>query len=521
MGVEFVSRGKHTLHGLNFYLSYFDDVARVLPRDDYCFIVGGWVRDRILGEPVGYSIDVDFLVTCDPVKTAEEFARRTGGHFFVFEKKGFLIKRPVVASVVIHLPPYRYRFDFSQLRGRDLEKALEDDLRERDFTANAMAVNLDDVLSIGAKQTILFDPTGGMGDLERGLLRPVSPDNLRRDPVRILRGYRLSVEKRLSLTEEFHRFVESNMSLLLKASPERVTHELFKIMKNPRAAEVVREIYRVGLLGTLMPEFKRLKEVQDQGEHHIYPLEEHILRTLEELEKVIEERTKYLSVEMLKDFGCRRFLGEFTDVELLKWAALLHDIGKPETFEIREGKVTFYNHDRVGEEIVRRIGRRWKWGEKATRFIAALVRHHLRPFYLRESFLKGELGRKGMANFWRECGDIAPHLFLLSVADALASGDSEGELKALLETISELESFSRNELKETRVEVLLNGHEIMALLNISQGKIVGEIKRRLESAQIEGTVRTREEAVEFVRRAYRDILSAGGDQFSASEGSPT
>ena len=500
-----VSRGKHTIHGLNFYLSYLDDVARVLPREELCFIVGGWVRDRILGEPVGYDIDVDLLVTCDPQKVAREFAEITGGHFFVFEKKGFLIKRPVVASVVLHLPPYRYRFDFSQLKGRDVEKALEEDLRDRDFTANAIAVSLDDVLSIGAKQTILYDPTGGIRDLEEEVLRPISLENLEKDPVRILRGFRISIEKNLRLTEDFYEFVERKGDLILRAPPERVTHELFKVMKHPRGSKVIRKLYEVGVLEKLIPDISRLREVKDQGEHHIYPLDEHTLKTLEEAERVIEERAKYLSAELLKDFGCRRFLGEFTDIELLKWGALLHDIGKPRTFQVRDGKVTFYNHDKVGEEIVRDIGKRLRWGEEATKFVSRLVRYHLRPFYLRESFLKGELRRKGMARFWKECGDVAPHLFLLSIADAYASGDSEEEVKALLETISELESFKRNELTEERIKPLLTGHDIMALLGIPQGRTVGEIKRKLEEAQMEGTVRTREEAVEFIKRVYEEM----------------
>lgn len=507
--MEIVSRGKHTIHGLNFYLSYFDDIAKVLEREDVCFLVGGWVRDRILGEPVGYNIDVDLLVTSDPQKVAQRFAEKTGGHFFIFEKKHLFIRRSVVASVVIHIPPYRYRFDFSQIKGKDIERALLEDLRDRDFTANAIAVNLDDVLSIGAKQTILYDPTGGIRDLEEEILRPISLENLRKDPVRILRGFRLSVEKNLRLTEDFYDLVEREPDLLLKAPPERITHELFKIMKHPRGSKVVRKLYEVGLLERIMPELSKLREVKNQGYHHIYPLEEHTLRTLEELERVIEERARYLSAELLEDFGCKRFLGEFSDIELLKWGALLHDVGKPSTFEVRNGKITFYNHDKVGEEIVREIGRRLRWGEEATKFVAKLVRHHLRPFYLRESFLKGELRRKGMANFWRECGDVAPHLFLLSIADAHATGDSEEEMKALLETVSELESFRRNELTQERVRPLLTGDEIMEILNLPQGRTVGEIKRRLEEAQMEGTVRERDEAVEFIKEVYEKLLKGG------------
>lgn len=504
--IEIASSGKHTLHGLNFYLSYFDDIAKVLPREDYCFIVGGWVRDRILGEPVGYNIDVDFLTTADPVELAKKFAERIGGHFFVFEKKGFLIKRPVIATVVLHIPPYRYRFDFSHLKGKDLEKALIDDLKERDFTANAIAVNLDDVLSIGAKQTIVFDPTGGIKDLEQGLLRPISMENLKKDPVRILRGFRLSIEKNLTLTEDFYEFVKENTKLILKSSVERITQELFKIMKEKTSHKVMRELYRYGILEAIFPEFKRLKEIKNQGGHHIYPLDEHTLKTLEFLEDVIENRAKYLGRELLEGFGKKRILGEFTDVELLKWGALFHDIGKPETFKVRDGKITFYEHDKVGANIVKEIGKRLKWGQEATEFISKLVRYHLRPFYLREAFKKEQLKRKGMANFWKDCEDIAPHLFLLSIADAMASGDNEEDIKALVETILELESFRRNELNKGILKPLLSGNEIMEILKIKPGKMVGILKKALEEAHLEGKVKTKEEAIEFIKEKYRELL---------------
>jgi poly(A) polymerase len=519
--VEIVSGKRHTAHGLNFYLSYFDDVAKVLNREDLCFIVGGWVRDRLLGEPVGYNIDVDFLVTCDPLEVAKRLAERIGGRFFIFEKKGLLIKRPVIASVVLNLPPYRYRFDFSQIKGGDIEKALEEDLRDRDFTANAMAVSLDDVLSIGAKQTIIYDPTGGVRDLEEGVLRPVSLENLKKDPIRILRGFRIAVEKDLRLTEDFLEFAEENKDLVLRSSPERITYELFRIMKHPRSSKTIKRLYEAGLLEVLIPEIADLKKIRDQGEHHLYPLDLHTFKTLEELERVLEEREKHLSPDLLEGFGSLEVMGEFSDVELLKWASLLHDIGKPRTFEIREGKVTFLGHDKVGEEMVREIGKRLRWGSKATDFVARLVRHHLRPFYLRESLRKGDLKRKGKAKFWRECGDIAPHLFLLAVADARASGDSPEDMEDLLETFRVLEAFRKEEMRETDIKPLLNGREIMEILGIPEGRTVGEIKKRLEDAQMEGRVKTKEEAREFVKEVYREILSGGGaDGTRTSGGSP-
>ncbi len=503
--MEIVQSGKHTLHGLNFYLSYFDDIAKVLPREDYCFIVGGWVRDRILGEPIGYNVDVDLLVTADPVKVAKAFAERIGGEFFVFEKKGFLIKRPVIATVVLNLPPYRYRFDFAQIKGKDLEKALEDDLRDRDFTANAMAVSLDDVLSVGAKQTIIFDPTGGIRDLEEGVLRPVSLENLKKDPVRILRGFRIALEKDLQLSEDFLDFSRKNTKIIKKAPPERITQELFKIMRAKRSSEVIRKLYREGILGQIIPEMERLKEIKDQGEHHIYPLDEHTFQTLSALEDILSGKVYSEEVkDLVKELGAKTFLGEFSDIELLKWGALFHDIGKPETFQIREGKVTFYNHDKVGQKIVEEVGKRLRWGEEATKFVSGLVRYHLRPFYLREALERGQLKDKGRVNFWRECGELTPHLFLLALADAIASGDTKEEIEMLLKTVEDLRRFREENAQKVEVKPLLNGYEIMEVLGIGPGKTIGEIKKALEEAQIEGKVKTKEEAVEFVKKFFKE-----------------
>ncbi|MEJ7553883.1 MAG: HDIG domain-containing metalloprotein [Aquificaceae bacterium] len=495
---------KHTAHGLNFYMTYFDDIARVLPREAYCFIVGGWVRDRFLGEPVGYHIDVDLLVTCDPRETAKKLAERIGGSYFEFEKKG-LLRRPTIATVVLRLPPYKYRFDFAQIKGRDLEKALVEDLLSRDFTANAMAVSIDDVLSIGAKQTLIYDPAHGVEDLERGLLRPISFKNLEEDPVRILRGFRLAVEKGLELTEDFYEFVKKKKHLVKKVPAERINLELFKILRHPQSYRVLKDLYAHGVLQELFPDTDRWKEIRDQGEHHIYPLEEHVFRVLEALERVIQERDRYLPAELLENFGKMEVHGEFSDIELLKLSALFHDLAKPHTFEIREGKITFYNHDKLGAELVRSYGKTYKWGELAVEFVAKLVREHLRPFYLRESLFKGQLTDRGRANFWRECGDIAGHLFLHAIADAIGSGDQEVEIKKLLETIHDLVSFKREKLSKVPIEALLDGREIMQTLGIAQGPLVGKLKKALEEAQLEGKVKTKEEALEFIKAYYKSL----------------
>ena len=497
--IEFVKGIKHTAHGLNFYLSYFDDIAKLIPRDDYCFVVGGWVRDRILGEPVGYNIDVDLLLTCDPTQVAKNLAKKIGGSYFEFEKKGLIVKRPTIATVVLKIPPYKYRFDFAQIKGKDVEKALIEDLKSRDFTCNAIAVSIDDLLSIGAKQTILYDPTGGIDDLEKGLLRPVSLKNLEEDPVRLIRGFRLSLEKDLQLTEDFIDFVKNKGHLIKKAPVERINLELFKILRHNQSGKVIENLYQYGLLEHIFPELSRLKEVKYQGEHHMYSLEKHVMMVMHAVDKVLDERERYLPVELLERLGKRHVMGEFSDLELIKLSALFHDVAKPHTFEIREGKITFYNHDKLGAQIVREVGKRMKWGEEVTLFVSKMVENHLRPFYLRESLKKNQLTDRGRARFWKECEEFASHLFLHAIADAIGSGDTQEEISALLETIHDLVRYKREKYDKIPTEPLLNGKEIMELFKLPEGPKIGELKRALQQAQLDGLVKTKEEAIDFIK----------------------
>ncbi len=495
---------KHTIHGLNFYLSFFDDIAKLIPRDEYCFIVGGWVRDRILGIPVGKKVDVDIVVTSNPEEVGRKFAEAIGGKFFVFEKKGIIIKRPVICTVILEIDDYRYRFDFSQIKGKDVEKALIEDLKDRDFTANAMAVSIDDVLSIGAKQTIIYDPTGGIRDLEKGILRPISLENLKKDPIRLIRGFRIAGETDLELSEDFRKFVKEHGEIIRESPEDKITFEFLKILSIKTSAKVLRLMYELGFLEKIFPEIGKLRHVSDQGENHIYPLDEHTFKTVDMLEFILNNR-KYIKEYIFEKIGNIKFLGEFSDIEALKLSALFHDIGKPDTFKKINGKITFYEHDKLGSEMVKKIGSRWRWGEDLTRFVSSLVRHHLRLFYLREADTKGTLTSRGILKFWRDCGDIAYHLFILSVADALASGDKKEEMDKLIDTMDKLEAFKSKEMARTSGKTLLNGREIMKICGLEEGPLVGKIKRMLEEAQVEGIVKTKEEAIEFIKKKIKEV----------------
>lgn len=253
--VDISEFNQNYIHGLLFYNTYFDTVAKALPKGTLCFIVGGWVRDRIVNRPIGKSIDIDFLVTSEPMEIVRNIKSMVGGSIFQFEKE------KTVACIIFEEGEYRYRFDFSFLDISDMPKHLEfeekekfiynrlsQDLMNRDFTINAIAVNFDDTSSLSASQTVLIDPTNGFKDLQEGIVRPISFENIKKDPVRMIRGYRIAAELDFKTDKDFDKFVKNNLSMLDNSPKERIRDEFLKVVNSEKAFEGLRFLKDSGIL---------------------------------------------------------------------------------------------------------------------------------------------------------------------------------------------------------------------------------------------------------------------------------
>lgn len=251
------------VHGLLFYNSYFDKIASALKRETVAFIVGGWIRDRLLNREIGNKVDVDLLVTTDPWEIVKNLQMILGkGDIFKFEKE------TTVASIVFTEGNTRYRFDFSFMDISDIlnsnldfqEKELKivdklnENLLTRDFTINAMAILFDDATSMGASQTILFDPSNGLKDLNEGIIRPVSIENIKKDPVRILRGYRFSQELNFTLNKEFENWIKENKELIKNSPIEKIRDEVLKIFDKEHSKKTIEKLEEVGLLQLIIPQ---------------------------------------------------------------------------------------------------------------------------------------------------------------------------------------------------------------------------------------------------------------------------
>jgi len=516
---------KHTAHGLNFYLTHFDLLAKCLDREHYAFLVGGYVRDRILGKPMEKSVDVDLITTQDPVELARRFkdilfkTYNIQADLFEFEKKEPWIKRNKIATLMFKEGTFGYRFDiailepssfkhifakkgFLTISAEEWESILEKDLKDRDFTCNAIAVSLDDVLSVGARQTILFDPTGGIKDLQEGILRPISYENLKKDPIRLLRGVRIAFELDFDLEEGFLSFLKENHNLIKNSAKERITQEFFKILRLKNSYKPMEILFETDAIYSVIPYLEDIKKVKDQGKHHIYPLDKHTMKVYEYIDKILEHENPNISFdkELLSTIKSQipeyQFLGEFGTKEALKLSALLHDIGKPKTMKIDQKGITFYEHDKVGEDLIKEIAKELSFGEGLSRFLQKMVRMHLRIFYLRESF--ENLSPRAYGKILREAQEDIYPLMILTIADALGSNDDEATMVLLEKTIRSILDFKTKNISKD-LKPLLNGEEIKSMLNIKEGKEIGIIKNKLLELQYEGLIKTKEDAINWLK----------------------
>lgn len=524
---EYIGR-KYTAHGLNFYITHFDILAKCLDREHYAFLVGGWVRDRLLGKPISNSVDIDIITTQEPIILAnrfkEELLRKYNivADIFEFEKDNIFTKRGKIAVITFKEGSFRYRFDIALLeadRGflsslfglrrpkeEDWERILEEDLKDRDFTCNAIAINLDDVLSIGAKQTILFDPTGGIKDLENGILKPISYENLKKDPVRLLRGVRIAKELNLDLEEQFLSFLKENHHLINQSAKERISIEFFKTLRLKHSDEAMNILFDTELIYDIIPQLYPIKNITNSGgKYHVYSLEKHTLKVYEYANKILEEDKDFGISKKLLDFikgqmAEYTFLGEFGIKEATKLSALLHDIGKPHTFKIDEsGKVSFYEHDKIGKDIVSKISKDLSFGEELSKFLQKMVNMHLRIFFLREYL--DELTPRAYAKLLREAEEDIYPLMILTIADALGSNDDKEQMARLEKTIQSIIDFKMENVPK-KIVPLLNGYEIMEILNIKEGKDIGNIKNKLLDLQYEGLIKTKEGAINWLKSQY-------------------
>lgn len=289
-----------------------------------CYLVGGSIRDLLSLEEF---CDHDFALSCDIDSFAGIVASELGAHSFR------LGTDKACARVVFYENGEKMEADFSPLKA----DSIEEDLKRRDFTINAMACSLWSLFEDGVVK--LVDPLGGQKDLEEGCLRLISEESIEEDPLRILRGFRIASNLSLSMDEEFLLLAEKHKGLLSKVAAERIRAEIFKTLYSRHTLPYLEKMLFSGVLQEVIPELSEWKDI-DQGSHHDFRLLDHATKSLGYIDSItsgdcpefLAHRMKLSAHfdEMLEDGISRR--------SMLKFAALLHDSGKPSCLKREDGK---------------------------------------------------------------------------------------------------------------------------------------------------------------------------------------
>lgn len=457
------------------------------------YLVGGVIRNLILSNATG--CDYDIAMSGEVERITNLIARSVGGSPFPLDKElGSFRVTIKKGGLPIHL-------DLSPIKGNDI---LED-LSSRDFTINAMAVDLD---CLFRGELSILDPFGGLGDGRKGIIRVVGPRTFQEDPVRLLRAVRFSSQYGLAIEEGTKRDIMTSAGLLGLSSRERVRDEFFIILINPSASRYLKELHTLGLLREIIGEVKIWETLRG------YDLLSHTFSTVEETEVLLADLPGFIpevSTPLLEHLQGK--IGGVTRVGFVKLAAFLHDAGKPLTMKVEslhplslEGRgggvrggegerIRFLGHEVEGEKIGKMVGRRLKLSKKAVALLARLIRNHHRVFGLASL---EKVSHRSKAHFFRalEGGD-GLDLLLISLADARATrGGDDPELSAL---VKDLVTFYFKVYAIHKPPPLLRGSDVMEILGIPEGVIIGRILRRLAEAEAEGIVKNKGEAIEFIK----------------------
>ncbi|MGD2027306.1 MAG: HD domain-containing protein, partial [Anaerolineales bacterium] len=365
-----------------------DKVRRVL--DDAgvdletVYLVGGFVRDMLLNRP---SHDLDFVLTENSLGTARAVADALGGAYYTMDEE-FQVGR----VVLVDSEGRRRVMDFTAMQG----ETLEDDLRNRDFTVNAIAVSL-----VALDEAI--DPLGGLEDLLHKRLRACSPTSLIEDPVRVLRAVRMAADYGLTLVPETRTLIEPAVSRLGEVSVERLRDEFLKLLDAPKPATSLRILDRFGVLDMMVPRAGKMKGVT-QSPPHIDDVWEHSLHTVAGMERVLaildagyvhdnefggdlvsglfsqrlgryrKQISAHVAMELVPDRAYR---------PLLYLAAFCHDLTKPDHRQVVEGdKVRFTGHEVTSAQAMAELASWMRLSNAETRRLVRMVEGHSRPWKL-------------------------------------------------------------------------------------------------------------------------------------------
>ncbi|MGQ9546182.1 MAG: HD domain-containing protein [Dehalococcoidia bacterium] len=508
-------------------LANLTKIARLLAsQEKQGYIVGGFIRDRLLGRKTN---DVDIAVSGAATATARKVAKAIGGKFVLLDDVNSVARvvvtedeQPGAPSQNRQLPRAEWHFDFSSFAGD-----IKSDLGRRDFTINAMAMELSQFIALTQATTIsprksasslqkkgptlkLIDPFSARDDLRRKIIRAVSKQVFESDPARLLRAVRLAAQLSFTIEPDTESLIRRYSQAVIKVPGERTREELLRLLALPQAAHYLRYLDELGLLLALIPELADSKGVE-QPTVHFWDVFEHSMQTVAAAEFLLREsewqysNERMLSTAFWSDEIERHLSQEVSGGSnhrvLLKLGALFHDIAKPMTKSLDDsGRARFLGHTKQGAAIASNILGRLRFSNREIKMVESIVYHHLRPVQMAGEGLPTQ---RAIYRYFRDTGEVGIDILLLALADYLAS---RGPLVSMEEWTKncQLINYILTEHERQQAKILpmklIDGHDIMEAFDLAPGPLIGKLLAMVNEAYASGELSTKEEALALVQK---------------------
>ena len=426
------------------------DKIKDLDIDDEIFLVGGYLRNYFIDGKI--SNDRDLVCVKNSYLLAQKIKEKLDGTLIELDKENEIYR--------VVLKDKTNYFDVSLA----LENSIEKDAKRRDFTINSIYYNL--------KKEEFFDPVYGIQDIKNKIIKTFNLNNILDDPLRLIRLYRFFSLTGFEIENKLNNFVIENFEKINSVAKERINYEIIQIFSNKFLVETLLKMYEDGTLEVIFPFVKEIKRVPPNSHHHL-DLVHH-------------------SIETVKNIRINN--------PLLKIAAFLHDIGKPSTWTIEPvGRHRFIGHDIVGEKLAKDELKRLNFSNKQISYISKMVKNHIYPCALLNA---NNENNKAKARFIRKIEDDTVDLIELARADRL-SAQGEAITKEMIDmTLQHLDNLLcyYNEVKNTvETKPLVDGKEIMKILNLKPSKKIGEILENLKELQIAKEITSKQQAIEYIK----------------------
>lgn len=474
----------HSMSLLTQYPQLLDVQKLSCKRKVPVYLVGGFCRDTLLGKHV---TDFDFAVERDALDFAKRFSRQVHGAFVLLDAEhgcARVVKRRADGEIET--------FDFADFRG----KTIASDLRQRDFTLNTLACRIDSLDEKADLKTCLLDTEGGLKDLKVRRIRMAASKAFEDDPLRLLRAFSLQAEFGFKIEPKTLKRIKKDRDLIRGVSYERIRDEMFKIFESPRAAANIIQMDKLGLLEQVIPQVSIMYRVRQGAFHHL-DVWGHTLETLRKFETLVEGEPFALEMRAYLE---EKIGGERSRLSLLKLAAILHDVGKPQTYRKEGKKISFHGHEHVGGEAAKVVAGLLKLSTHERRALETMVRWHLRPGYL--SNFKRPSAR-AVFRYFRDTKGEGPGIALFSIADQRATKGPLSTKKKLMHH----EKICRGLMKEYFAKKeeapkvrLLTGDDLIRTLKLKPSPLFAVILREVEEFQAAGKVGDKAAALELAKR---------------------